>query len=179
MRSVLHRLRGFEVHLGFRTELQVGVSEGEVHSGAHVEVENVEEAYAGDAFKRLSVQGKGWEQEFYNLLNRGFFQQAREKLYHWAAVAPMMRSDGSWDLARARLWKHIGWTQQALAALDNMKKLNPMAAQLPAIEVLRVTLLGEVGKHQQALELRRQVISEYPEHPAVKKLQNEAAKGGR
>jgi hypothetical protein len=113
------------------------------------------------------VQGNALQQRFYDLLYAGFVQEAREALNEWSAAAPLDRSNGSLNLARARLWRRLGWLDGALGELDGAILLDPLLPNLPDVELERGKILAEAGDQKRANDVFTKVAKEYPNHPAA------------
>jgi tetratricopeptide (TPR) repeat protein len=133
--------------------------------------ERLEDLLGGREFgqkqRYAAVQGNALRQRFYDLLYGGFVIEAWEVLNEWSGVAPADRLNGSLSLARARLWRRLGWLDGALGELDGAILLDPLLSNLPEVELERGKILVESGDQQRANEVFGRVSKEYPNHPVA------------
>ena len=114
-----------------------------------------------------AVQGNALRQRYYDLLYAGFVIEAWEVLNEWSAAAPIDRTNGSLSLARARLWRRLGWLDGALGELDGAILLDPLLPNLPEVELERAKILAEAGDQKRANEGFAKIAKEYPNHPVA------------
>jgi tetratricopeptide (TPR) repeat protein len=133
--------------------------------------ERLEDLLGGREFgqqqRYAAVQGNALRQRFYDLLYSGFVTDAWEVLNEWSAAAPVDRLNGSLSLARARLWRRLGWLDGALGELDGAMLLDPLLPNLPEVELERGKILVEAGDQKRANEVFTKVATEYPNHPVA------------
>jgi tetratricopeptide (TPR) repeat protein len=133
--------------------------------------ERLAELLAGREFgqkqRYSAVQGNALRQRFYDLLYAGFVQEAREVLNEWSSASPIDRTNGSLNLARARMWRRLGWLDGALGELDGAVLLDPLLPNLPDVELERGKILAEAGDQKRANEAFAKIVKEYPNHPAA------------
>ena len=133
--------------------------------------ERLAELLAGREFgqkqRYSAVQGNALRQRFYDLLYAGFIPEARELLNEWSGASPIDRTNGSLNLARARMWRRLGWLDGALGELDGAILLDPLLPNLPDVELERGKILAEAGDQKRANEAFTKVAKEYPNHPAA------------
>lgn len=111
------------------------------------------------------VRGNALRQRFQDLLKADFVIEAWEVLNEWSEIAPVDRNNGSLSLARARLWRRLGWLDGALGELDGAMLLDPLLPNLPEVEMERGRVLAEAGDAARAREAFAKVAREYPNHP--------------
>ena len=114
-----------------------------------------------------AVQGNALRERFYELLSGDFPLLAWDVLHQWDLAAPNDRTNGSFALARAKLWQRLGWLDGALGELDGAILLDPLLPNLPDIELERAKTLALAGNTKEANELFVKIIKEYPNHPAA------------
>jgi hypothetical protein len=133
--------------------------------------ERLAELLAGREFgqkqRYSAVQGNALRQRFYDLLYAGFIVEAWEVLNEWSGASPIDRTNGSLSLARARMWRRLGWLDGALGELDGAILLDPLLPNLPDVELERGKIQAEAGDQKRANEVFTKVAKEYPNHPAA------------
>lgn len=133
--------------------------------------ERLEDLLGGREFgqkqRYAAVQGNALRQRFYDLLYAGFVVEAWDVLNEWSTVAPVDRLNGSLSLARARLWRRLGWLDGALGELDGAILLDPLLPNLPEVELERGKILVEAGDQKRANEVFTKIAGEYPNHPVA------------
>lgn len=121
----------------------------------------------GQKQRYSAVQGNALRQRFYDLLHAGFVTEAWDVVNEWSAASPIDRTNGSLALARARLWRRLGWLDGALGELEGAMLLDPLLPNLPDVELERAKILAEAGDQKRANEGFAKVAKEYPNHPAA------------
>jgi tetratricopeptide (TPR) repeat protein len=131
-------------------------------------LEQLRQTAAGKIDQRLaSVRSNARREHFYDLLENGFLLTAQDVLWEWLHLAPGDRCNGSWSLAKARLWRACGWRQGALNILELAMTFDPLLPNLPEVQFEKAVLLAETDKKEQAAELFRYIAEQYPNHPAA------------
>ena len=102
-----------------------------------------------------------------DLLAHNFRGEYRQRLLEWERLAPEDRRDGAWNLARARLFRKLGWHAGALADLDAAILLNPLLPCLPEAEYERGLILLDLKQKEQARAVFERIVKEYPNHPVA------------
>lgn len=147
--------------------LDLALQKGDVDAAR----KHLERLLAGREYGRnqryAAVQGNALRQRFYDLLYGGFVEEAWQTLGEWSEAAPADRLTGSFSLARARLWRRLGWLDGALGELDGAILMDPLLPNLPEVELERGKVLVEAGSQDRANEVFRKVAKEYPKHPAA------------
>ena len=118
-----------------------------------------------------AVKGNALRQRFYDLLGSGFVENAIGVLREWEELSPEDRTNGSFSLARARLWKRLGWHDGALADLDGAVLMNPLLPNLPDVEMERGRVCLEAGDRPKAQKIFRRIREQYPNHPAAREAE--------
>ena len=118
-----------------------------------------------------AVKGNALRERFYDLVGSGFIEDAVGVLHEWEGLSPEDRTNGSFSLARARLWKRLGWYDGALADLDGAVLMNPLLPNLPDVEMERGLVCLEAGDGPKAKEIFRRIREQYPNHPAAREAE--------
>lgn len=118
--------------------------------------------------RRAAVRARALEQHIQECLRDGFVVYAQIDLYQWAELTTDDWRNGALPLARARVWRRLGWHRGALAELDAAKRLNPLLPNLPDIELEQARVLSAMGEADKARPVLEHIRDEYPNHPAAK-----------
>ncbi len=119
-----------------------------------------------------AVKRNALEARFEDLLRAGFLYDARLQLREWELVSPEDWRAGRLVLARSRLWRVHGWPDAALVELGAVIKLNPLAPNLPELELAQGEALIEAGEGQKANQVFRGIMQKYPNHPAAQRAKS-------
>ncbi|MBT3377257.1 MAG: hypothetical protein HN742_05100 [Lentisphaerae bacterium] len=122
----------------------------------------------GKQARYAAVKSNALRQRVADLVKGGFVVDARAKLSEWQALAPNDRLNGSLSLARARMWRRLGWLDGALGELDGAILLDPLLPNLPDVELERARICQEAGDNRKANEILLRIVKEFPNHPAAK-----------
>lgn len=121
----------------------------------------------GKQQRYAAVKSNALRQRVRDLVKSGFIVDARAKLSEWQALAPNDRLNGSLNLARARMWRRLGWLDGALGELDGAILLDPLLPNLPDVELERARICQEAGENRKANEILLRIVKEFPNHPAA------------
>ncbi|MFW5802571.1 MAG: tetratricopeptide repeat protein [Verrucomicrobiota bacterium] len=148
---------------------------------------NMEEARAAlDRFREfvvkksdsrtVNVRANALAERYDKALDTGYFQRAREALWDWETLSPSDWENGRLALARARLWRALGWLRAAKRELRAARELDPLLPLLPEVEYKLAEVLEQRGETQQARALWQAIAENYPNHvvaeQARRQLQN-------
>ena len=77
------------------------------------------------------------------------------------------RRSSGFSLARARVFRELGWLDGALGELDGAILLDPLLPNLPDVQLERARIMQDAGQKEQANDVLMQIIKEFPNHPAA------------
>lgn len=159
------RLLGREPLLAAAVRLDLALQQGE-NSAAGKALQAMLDTVTGpDQQRRHAVQGNALKEQIALALKEGRLLDAQEKLSQLLQTLPSSRTDGSYSLLRARLFRQFGWFDGAMAELDAAILFDPLLPNLPEVEYERVRVLVAAGNRQKAEELLGRIRTEYPNHP--------------
>ncbi|OPZ30614.1 MAG: hypothetical protein BWZ02_00688 [Lentisphaerae bacterium ADurb.BinA184] len=106
-----------------------------------------------------------------NLLADGFLSEARAALWDWRAVGEADAANGNWPLARARLFRRLGWHAAAHRVLAAAAQANELLPNLPDVEFEDAEVLSLLGQREEAAALYRKIVTQYPNHPLARQAE--------
>lgn len=123
--------------------------------------------------RTVNVRANALAARYEEALDKGYFQRAREALWSWETLSPSDWENGRLALARARLWRSLGWLRAAERELRAARKLDPLLPRLPEVEYKLAEVLEQRGKSQQAIELWQAIEKNYPNHAVADQARNQ------
>jgi tetratricopeptide (TPR) repeat protein len=115
-----------------------------------------------------ATRSNALRQEMESLIKKGFVDRAFTILHDWEELASEDWTNGNLALSRAHLWSKLGWWQGALTELEGAISLNPLLPNLPDVKLEQNAILRRLGRWAEAAEIARQIVDEFPNHPAAK-----------
>jgi hypothetical protein len=120
-----------------------------------------------DKQRYAATRSNALRQEVENLIKKGFVDRAFTTLHDWEELASEDWTNGNLALARAHLWSKLGWWPGALTELEGAASLNPLLPNLPDVKLEQNAILRRLGRWSEAAEVARQIVKEFPNHPAA------------
>lgn len=145
--------------------LDLALQQGDHSTAAKALQAMLDTVAAPDQQRRHAVQGNAIKEQIALALKEGRRLDALEKLAELLQALPSSRTDGSYSLLRARLFRQFGWFDGALAELDAAILFDPLLPNLPEVEYERVRVWVAAGERQKAGALLERIRTEYPNHP--------------
>lgn len=169
MKQNLHGVRAEIGHL----EMDINLQRGNLEKARSLYEALLSGQSIDDDRKHSVVRANAMRERFYDLLEEDFLINARKKLHNWMVIAPEHREDGSFQLARARLWKRLGWYKGAIRDLNAAIAFTPLLPNLPDIEYEKALIYKEAGQRDEYRKQLKKVIEYYPNHPAAASAKKE------
>lgn len=135
-------------------------------------IERLRRRMAAEDARVVRVQANALAARFETCLEEERLSCAREALWRWEALSPMDWASGRLSLARARLWRKLGWLDGAVAELEGIRRLDPLLPRLPDVEFALAERLAERGDTQRARDLLRSILENYPNHAVAEKARS-------
>lgn len=152
-----------------RVRIDLALQKGEAELAGELTENLLVISQVGRGQQRNAVRSNALQDRFYQLLEEGFLNDASRVLEQWIAIAPGDYTDGSWPLARARMFNRMGWRNAAISSLQGALALNPLLPNLPEVEYMLAYLYEKTDQTETATELYRKVEANYGNHPAAAK----------
>lgn len=123
--------------------------------------------------RTVSVRANALAERYEEALDTGYFQQAREALWAWETLSPSDWENGRLALARARLWRTLGWLRAAKRELRAARELDLLLPLLPEVEYKLAEVLEQRGETQQARALWQDIAKNYPNHAVAEQARRQ------
>ncbi|NMA47233.1 MAG: hypothetical protein GX945_11805 [Lentisphaerae bacterium] len=112
-----------------------------------------------------AVQGSALAEKARRAREENRLFDAIAALRAWEEIAPMARSDGSFSLERARIFRKRGWFEGAIGELNAAILAEPLLPNLPEVEFEQAGIYEDMGRKDEARKLYQKIAGEYPNHP--------------
>lgn len=117
------------------------------------------------AGRKLPAQDRAFSITINDLLERGDFPEADQKLTAWESQHPLAKLDSDFLVLRARALMAFGRWREARAELESFAKLQPDNPFQIDADFYRARTLYEMGEKDEARKIWVEIAKKYPQHP--------------